>query len=229
VVDSFKVEAISFRSIVIAIVSCSSCRRRTRALPCDLLPRKTFGLPVIERGCAEYGRGDKTLRAVAWGTPGDRVFSHATLHGWTEGLGALASGREAKGTATPVPASRILAETKARSPWVDTVVDLFRPVNERRFRSQDRCERLAAVASFLEISTAATGVAAPERMTAWRRLAIAWTGHDLLGFSARIYCTRSEHVAFHRRAESAREEEKDHSRCPPRNKSPPGASNSSPF
>ena len=55
----------------IAMARCDRCGTRCRVLPCDALPRKTFGLAVIEHEVSAYGRGDQSLRQVAWRQLGD--------------------------------------------------------------------------------------------------------------------------------------------------------------
>ena len=72
----------------IALARCTQCGARPRVLPCDALPRKTYGLAVIEHEMSKYGRGDRSLRDVAWTQLGDRTPAHTTLHAWTEGFGA---------------------------------------------------------------------------------------------------------------------------------------------
>lgn len=58
-------------------------------LPVEILPYKTFGLPVIEAACVHYATLTDGLRKTAQTIPG--VAPHfSTLHGWMGGLGERA-------------------------------------------------------------------------------------------------------------------------------------------
>lgn len=61
-----------------------------------VLPRKLYGLAVIESEAADYSRGDRSLRQVAWEELGERTPAHTTSHGWSDSLGAYALGRPAE-------------------------------------------------------------------------------------------------------------------------------------
>ena len=76
----------------IALARCPRCGTRPRVLPCDVLPRKRYALTVIGELSATYCTWRWGLRTVAWDLLGERTPSHATLHGWTQGLGAYALG-----------------------------------------------------------------------------------------------------------------------------------------
>ena len=102
---------------VVAIAKCNRCGARARVLPCEVLPRKTFGLTVIEHEVARYAHGDRSLRQVAWSQLGEKAPAHTTLHGWTEGLGAHALGRPG-GDAGGAPMSRFVTEATSRAPEV---------------------------------------------------------------------------------------------------------------
>ena len=55
----------------VAIARCRRCKARPRVLPCDALPRKTYGLAVIEHEVSGYSGGGRSLRQVAWGQLGE--------------------------------------------------------------------------------------------------------------------------------------------------------------
>lgn len=225
--DSAGVLSTFTERVTLALASCSSCRRRVRVLPCDILPGKTYSLQVIEKVTIAYAAGDRTLRDLAWGLPGDRSLSHTTLHAWTEGLGAHALGRPGGGLPGADPSSRLLSETAARRPGLDTTIDTGRFVDERRFRSKGRMERLAAMGSVLSIAAAATGMASPLALTEWRRLALTWTGSDALRFSTGILCTRIDQVGAREAARSTGDAPSQTTTpCRPRSRSPPGDSSS---
>src|SRR5690606_23750786 len=115
--DAFGVLVTIKLMIVVPIARCIRCGARVRVLPCDVLPRKVFGLAVIEYLTALYASGGRSLRCVAWSLLGDRSPEHGTLHGWTEGLGAHALGRPG-GDAGGAPMSRFVAEAEAHLPEV---------------------------------------------------------------------------------------------------------------
>ncbi|PIE25616.1 MAG: hypothetical protein CSA62_00770 [Planctomycetota bacterium] len=85
-------------------------------LPGDALPHKTFGAAVIELVMAEYSEGQRSLRHVAWTQLGERTFAHTSLHGWTEGFGLYALGRD--GLLGGMRWSRLLADATARFPRI---------------------------------------------------------------------------------------------------------------
>jgi hypothetical protein len=80
--------------VKIALAVCGRCGHRARVLPCDALPHKTFGAAAIELVMAEYSEGRRSLRQVAWAQLGERTPAHTSLHGWTEGFGLHALGRD---------------------------------------------------------------------------------------------------------------------------------------
>jgi hypothetical protein len=224
-VDSFERSSTSDEQATIALAYCQSCKARLRVLPCDVLPRKTYSLPIIERTTTDYGAGDRSLRKVAWAVPGDRTPSHTTLHAWTEGLGAFALGRPGGSIPGADPSSRVLSESAARRPGLDTTIDLRRYVDERRYRSEARRERLAATASLLSIAAVVSGTASPNAMTEWRLLALSWSGLETLRFPTGIQCTRIEHVDPRERARSSADDpQRAQVPCRPRSRSPPGDS-----
>ena len=129
---------------VVAICRCGRCKARFRVLPSDVLPRKTYGLAVIEHEVSKYARGQLSLRQVAWGQLGKRNPAHTTLHGWTEGLGAHALGRPG-GEAGGAPMSRFVAEAESHVPQTTAAMQVDVQPDPRRYRSEPRRDRLAAV------------------------------------------------------------------------------------
>ena len=149
---------VTFRA-TLALACGDRCGSRPRVLPCDVLPRKHYGLSVIEHQMAAYAEGDRGLRKVAWDLAGERVPAFTTIYAWSESLGAYLLGREAGEVPGSRPHTALVAETEARMPEARDVA--LPAVDERRTRSQARHERLAAVARLLVVAGLATGVSSP--------------------------------------------------------------------
>lgn len=210
----------------VLIARCGKCKTRPRVLPCDALPRKTYGLSVIEQEVSEYSKGDRSLRQVAWSQLGDKTPAHTTLHVWTEGLGAHALGRvgcEAGGA----PMSRFVAEAAPRVPEVSVVMQAEMHPDPRRFRSEPRRDRLVAVMRTMALATTITGVAHPHALAECRRLGLVWSGLSVLLFQSRLSCTSFEHRDRAEPPRSRTPSPRSRDRCPTRTRSPPGASSRS--
>ncbi len=143
-------------TIRVALARCSSCKGRWRVLPSDVLPHKLYGLCVIEVECTAYSRGGESLRDVAWSLrSGERTPAHTTLHAWTEGMGSWALGFEPGRVPGTEPVGALLAETRRRWPGeVETILSQRAPIDPRRYRSEERRERLVAVTHLLAIAAA---------------------------------------------------------------------------
>jgi hypothetical protein len=192
-------------------------------LPSDVLPRKTYAAPAIELGCAAYGAGDRSLRAVAWSLLGERTPAHTTLHAWTEGLGAYALGRQTGEVPGADPFSAVLAETRRRWPTVGAVVEQEISVDPRRYRSEARRERLAAMKRVLLVASATPAGGPDHSLSSWRRLALApsFGLTSPLAFRTGLSCTSIEHGDRARTARSRRPD-REGSSCQTRTRSPPG-------
>ena len=226
-VDAFdQLLAVSL-TIDVAIARCPRCKARVRVLPCDVLPRKVYGLPVIEHAVARYARGDRSLRQVVWSMFGNPTPAHTTLHGWTEGLGAHALGRPG-GDAGGSTISRFVAEAEARIPETAGAMRAHVEVDSRRYRSEARRERLAAIACLLVFIRIVAGVAHPHAAAECRRLATTWSSTSALCFGSRLACTPIEHPARSRSAGSRKPSSTSRDPCPIHTRSPPGASSRSP-
>jgi len=212
----------------IALARCRRCGTRPRVLPCDVLPRKHYGLAVIAEQAATYATWQQSLRAVVWSLLGERTPSHTTLHGWTEGLGAHALGLPA-GEAGGAPFGRLVAEAQARAPEVRLVVETQISVDPRRYRSEARRERLAAMAKVMAVAEAvAERPSAPARLTECRRLALQWSRSCVLLFPSRLRCTAIEQPRRGDRRASRGRHRARRRRCPTPIRSPPGGSSKSP-
>lgn len=213
----------------IALARCPHCGTRRRVLPCDVLPYKRYGLAVMAEQLAGYATGSwsRSLREVAWNLLGERTPSHTTLHGWTEGLGAHALGLPG-GEAGGSPFSRFLAEAAARDPAVWAQWEAQPWVDERRYRSDARCERLSALARVMALAPQVSGAPAVESLAACRRLALGWSDSCVLGFPSRLFDTGIEQGGRADRRGSGHRDLPSPPPCLIRTRSPPGASSKSP-
>jgi hypothetical protein len=211
----------------IALARCALCGTRRRVLPCDALSRKAYGLAVIEHEVSDYSRGGRSLRQVAWSQLGERTPAHTTLHGWTEGLGAHALGRPG-GELGGAPLSRLLAEAEPRVPSVKSTLRTEPAPDPRRYRSEARRERLAAVMLAMTLITLIAGRPHPHAMAECRRLSLSWSGVSVLEFPSRILDMAIEHRDRSEAARSRPSSPRSRDRCPTRTRSPPDASSRSP-
>jgi hypothetical protein len=224
--DSGVLQAVPVSATVV-LARCKRCESRRRVLPCDILPYKTYGLSLIEHEVAEYSRGDRGLRQVAWNQHGERIPAHTTLHGWTEGLGAYALGRP-RGMLGGAPLSRLVADAEPRIPAV--VESRRAPLlpDPRRYRSEPRRDRLAAVLVTMALVTIIAGLPHPQALAECRRLALSWSDVSVLEFRSRFSDTPIEHRDRTTSPRSGSSSPRSRDRCPTRTRSPPDASSRSP-
>ena len=217
------------RDLTVALARCQSCGHRCRVLPSDVLPRKTYSLPVIERLAMAYAEGEGSLREVAWSLLGEHTPQHTTLHAWTEGLGAHASGRPQGDVHGGDAFAAVLAETRARWPLAEAPEPWIDP---RRYRSEPRHERLIALAGLGPLARSIPGVAAQAPLTGWRQLALGFGLACPLTFRTGRSCTWIGHGDRARVDPEPPSSPHQGSRsCPSRSSrtmSPPGASSRSP-
>ncbi len=210
----------------IALARCPQCGTRPRVLPYDILPYKRYSLAVITELVITYATWQWSLRGVVWDLLGERTPSHTTLHGWTEGLGAHVlglPGAEASGS----PFSRFVIEAQARVAPVAQVVQAPFWVDERRYRSEARRERLAGVAMLMAVTGMVAGELDANALAQCRSLALMWSNSCVLVFYSRFSCTAIEQVGGAHRSESRHPQPQSRDPCPTRTRSPPGASNKS--
>lgn len=212
----------------IALARCERCKARCRVLPCDALPRKIYGLAVIEHEVWGYSHGDRSLRQVAWGQLGERTPAHTTLHGWTEGLGAHVLGRDG-GAIGSAPMSRLIAEAWPRVPEIAGVLrrEAAPDPDPRRYRSEARRERLTAVMLVMALVTLISRTAHPHAMAECRRLSLSWSNVSALEFPSRLRGTPIEHRDRSQPPRSRPSLPSSRDRCPIRTRSPPDALSSS--
>jgi hypothetical protein len=210
----------------IVLARCPRCGTRTRVLPYDVLPYKRYSVAVITELVCTYATWSSSLRGVVWDLLGERTPSHTTLHGWTEGLGAHVLGLPG-GEAGGVPFSRFVVEAQARVAPVAQLVQAPFWVDERRYRSQARRERLAGVAMLIAVAGMVVGAPASDALTQCRRLALVWSNSCVLVFPGRLSCTAIEHRRRPDGPGSRHPPQASRDRCPTRTRSPPGASSRS--
>ncbi|MCP3881419.1 MAG: hypothetical protein GY701_23965 [Sulfitobacter sp.] len=210
----------------IALARCPRCGTRPRVLPYDILPYKRYSLAVITALVSTYNTWSLSLRRVVWDLLGERTPAHTTLHGWTEGLGAHALGLPGAQLGGS-PFSRFLVEAQVRIRRVAQVVHALFAVDERRYRSEARRERLAGVAMLLAVAGLVVGASDTNTLAQCRSLALRWSSSCVLGFPSRFPCTAIEHVHGADRPESRHPLAQSRDRCLTRTRSPPGASSKS--
>jgi len=220
--DQYGTDTVVERKIRIVLAKCRVCNCRVRLLPADILPHKRYSLPVIEQAVSLYNRGDLSLRQVAWEHfGGDRTPEHATVHGWTEGLGAYLLGRPVGQAAFSIPAARILAELETRFSQV-TSLDLMPAwINPERYRSQGRLERLEACKRF-EIIGTMIDADTDWNLSELNRLIVGWGNSFALGFTTGIYSTAIEHRHWANVQSWRQNAKKEQLSCPIPGRSPPG-------
>lgn len=203
----------------IAIARCRICRRRPRVLPCDVLPRKRYSLPLIGGLLSDYMDKVKNLglRGAVCGLLGDAP-SHTSLHGWSEGVGDYLTGSRKRKIQGATPASRLLEESRRRHPEVLAREKDAIAISPHRYRSEGRKVRLEALSRFLGVTKALGG------MGYWVTLILAWIVGGSFDFLAAISHTPIEHRDHARARGSRGQPQKEEPRCKIRGRSPPGDS-----
>jgi hypothetical protein len=254
--DSHGVVVLVFLRILIALGRCDLCKIRVRLLPSDVLPRKQYTTSVIEEALVRYcGTREapfpQSLRHVAYSFLGDspRTPSHVTVHGWSEGLGAFASGRRIGELPGAVPVSWLLRVTEmpplrpqleaARLAATPVAVPAIRYEPPRRTedgkvdpedarKSEARKERLEKLFEFLGyLLVVMSGNPADGRMSHWTRLVLG-SGQSLpwqFRFRSVLGCTGLEHSVSRGSQDCRCRQRKERHRWQNRGRSPPGGTN----
>jgi len=225
------------RMLSVALARCRACKGRFRLLPADVLPHKHYGLAVIASIAGAHVEANKTLRTAAWTTHTGQTPAHATLHAWTEGLGAFVLGRPFGGLPDAHPYQAIVAATTAR--WSVLGTKPLRPplIDPLRYRTEARAERLAAVANVLALARAVIDMAtldvdldlADDRspLCAWRQLSIGLGVPAPFAFRTGIRCTWFEHMVARDPESPGLPQPTGDFVCQTRSRSPPSASSRS--
>ncbi len=188
--------------IEIALARCAECGFRVRVLPGDVLARKAYALPVIEECCATRVRGVSLRRTVGRFHAHRPV--HATVHAWTEGLGAHADGRD-HAVCPGDSVGAVMVETTSRFPGVGGAnVGSPSVASSRCCRSEPRRERLVAVGTLLMTARNLPFAEQAAPLTAWRLRAIAWTSTPF-SFQTSTRYMRIEQPQVHAATSSCRD------------------------
>ena len=226
-------ERVSERQILsVALARCRICKGRFRLLPADVLPHKRYGLAVIGSITASHVEANKSLRTAAWTTHTGQTPAHATLHAWTEGLGAFVLGRSFGCLPNAHPYQAIVAATVARWSSLDTKPLRPAQIDPHRYRSEARGERLLAVANVLALAATVIDIATLDvdlpndqsPLCRWRQLAIGLGAPAPFAFRTGIKCTPFEHVISNDPESPQLLQQTGDSVCETRSRSPPSDS-----
>lgn len=218
-------------TLSIALVRCAACKGRFRLLPSDVLPHKHYGIAVIASIAAAHVEANKSLRTAAWTTHIGPTPAHATLHAWTEGLGAFVLGRSFGCLPDAQPYQAIVATITSRWSALNTKPPRPPQIDPRRYRSEARGERLLAVANVLALAEAVVDIATLDvdlpldqsPLCLWRQLAIGLGVPAPFAFRTGIKCTPFEHVVANNPESPQLIQQTGDSVCETRSRSPPSA------
>lgn len=191
-----------FQRPLVPLARCSACKRSARVLPAELLPRKTYSLPVIENAAGRYvspDPGGPGLRKVVKGL-GEHAPCPSTLHRWLAGLGELAFDRlpkpsrpETSDSAPPAPTTATVVEESTRrvDPGLRAVWQQSFFIPSGKYQSEKRRDQLEGCARILcAAQHLFPDASAP--LTVWRRELIGWLGVAAWDFPTGFSCTPSQ-------------------------------------
>ena len=190
-----------FKRNLIPLAQCHVCGGRFRVLSQEILPRKTYSLPVIENSCRLYPQSGKGLRKTVNSIKGDRPH-FTTLHGWLGGLGVKAldrkkvqknrsaeQGKKASYSGKVWTTAALVAESAKKlkrgvvREWHNQFdIPLWKYKGEKRRDQLEGCARLFSVASYLFPDE-------PYPLTSWQSWLIKEVHVAGWVFSARSGCT----------------------------------------
>jgi hypothetical protein len=155
--------SICYRSMVIPLARCMKCERWNRVLPLELLPRKTYGIDVIELGIGQYVGGTTSYRETAASITvvNGQSPAHSTLYRWISGLGEKVLDRNPSIRDDYPPSNSAVMEQSARLLATDVAVRYLSAtvlIAHANYRSEHRYDQLAAVAKLLLIASVLFGV-----------------------------------------------------------------------
>jgi hypothetical protein len=176
--------------ITVPLARCDGTKRghRSRVLPADILPRKTYALGVQEASMDAHRRSGRGLRTTLSSFTGE-VPHPTTLHGWLGGAGAYALGRSTLQGVLPVGA---LLEATRRQRSTPTLAIEPAAVHPDRYRSEGRREALEMAWGLLVLAQTVFPDS-PEPLPAWRGLILETQGVPAMDWWARIRTTAIQH------------------------------------
>ena len=157
------------QNIRIPLARCQNCGSCLRVLPREILPRKTFSLPVIEKGCRPYTSADPLgpgLRKVV-NRMGKNRPAHSTLHRWLSGLGEKTLDRLPSKGGSFIPTSALIAETaRGVNAGIRRLWQRRFEIPSWKYRSEKRHDQLKACARTLHAASSLFPDS-PFPLTAW--------------------------------------------------------------
>jgi hypothetical protein len=187
--------ALDPQALWLPLARCADCKARIRVLPRELVPFKSFSLPVIEEACRRYLDPDpngpglrRTVRSM-----GKYASVHSTLWRWLAGLGERALDH---GAVQKVPAYRrlppacsLIAESDKRlGRGLGKFWQRHFTIPWWKYKSQKRREQLEACARVL--AAARHLFAEPlHPLSEWHGRLIGWLHVAAWAFPTGIPCT----------------------------------------
>ncbi len=148
-----------YRRLRVPLVRCSACKRSARVLPAELLPYKTFGLPVIEKAVGLYVSSEPSGPGLreAVGRLGRCAPVFSTLHRWLAGIGERVLDRVARrrddpkggSSILPTSASLVSESSQRLDPSLTRAWRESFPIPPWKYQSERRREQLSACARLL--------------------------------------------------------------------------------
>ncbi len=150
-----------YLEVLVPLSECEECKCRRRVLPYELIPYKTFSLPVIETTCYHYCTFSDGLRNTVNKMSGIRPH-YSTLHGWLGGIGEraldriqLKTDRAEIGKPSLPKVSTLVAETaqKKDTQLVNSFNNLIPNIASFKYKSLFRKELLVSCLRLLTIAS----------------------------------------------------------------------------
>lgn len=159
-------------TILLPLARCRECGRFARVLPLEILPRKLYGIQVIEAALRFYVLTADSLRkaVIMLPTNGERHLCHTTLHRWSIGFGEKVLDRHDEVQRRyPPTTSALLADASKKNGL--TLRALFLTVTlflaPAKYHSQRREDQLQAVGRLLMVATRAYAKETVSMLMAW--------------------------------------------------------------
>ena len=159
-------------TILIALAQCKQCGRFARVLPIEILPRKIYGMQVIEAAMRFYVLTADSLRKAASLLPtnGQRYLWHTTLNRWLTGFGEKILDRHDEIQRRYPPPATALLSTAGKKSGISlgtlflTATLFLAPV---KYHTQRRKDQLLAVGRLLTVATRAYAKETASTLMSW--------------------------------------------------------------